>query len=90
VSFWELTMPELMAAFEAASVVRRRAYEVATLAAWQTARLMRTDPKRRLPTLKKLFGEFGEAVDQSPDQLRGQLTALSQYYGIPMRAVAHG
>lgn len=84
-----MTVPEFFAFTEAAMVRQRKAFEVATLAAWQTARLMRTNPKKRLPTLKALFGEFAENATkrQSVQQMRGVLQSLSQQYGIPMRPV---
>ena len=87
-------MPELVAMFDAQAVKRRRVYEAATVAAWQTARLMRTDPKKRLPSLTKLFAELAPTshAKQSVKQMAAVLKTLSQQYGIPLRkqAVSHG
>lgn len=88
-----MTLPELFAAFESAREVRRRVFEVATVTAWQTARLMRTDPKKRLPKLKALFKEFDDRpkAPQTLAQMAGVLKGLSMKYGIPLRRVAaHG
>lgn len=89
-------MPEFLAAMDGFNQRRRQAFEIATLTAWQTANLMRSDPKRRLPTLKKLFAQFAEKDDkpQTLTQMKKVLTMLSHKYGIPLRKVskadAHG
>jgi hypothetical protein len=86
-----MTLPELVAAFDAAATRRKRQFELATVSAWQTARLMRTDPKKRLPKLSTLFGEFGDKAPQTRSQMAGVLRGLSQMTGIPLRQVAaHG
>lgn len=86
-----MTLPELFALFDAHAMKQRRRYEVATLTAWQTANLMRTDPKKRLPKLSKLFAQFGEKAPQTRRELVGALTHLSQLTGIPLQRVsAHG
>ena len=88
-----MTLPEFAAAMDADVIRRRRSFQVATVSAWQTARLMRTDPKKRLPKLSKLFEEFSnreESENQSPRQMRAVLQTL-RAQGFPIRkVVAHG
>ncbi len=87
-----MTLPELFAVFDANAMKRKRQFEAATLTAWQTARLMRTDPKKHLPKLSKLFDEFGDkSKAQTLAQMAGILRGLSYKTGIPLRQVAaHG
>lgn len=80
--------------FDAHAMKMRRRYEVATLTAWQTANLMRADPKKRLPKLAKLMEPF-ESQDakgaQTPMQMLSVLKQLSEKTGFPMStAAAHG
>lgn len=93
-TFWNLTLPELFALFDAHAMKMRRRYEVATLTAWQSANLMRADPKKRLPKLAKLLQQF-ETQDsngrQTPKQMLSVLHQLAEKTGFPMStAAAHG
>lgn len=84
------TPRELHAVIKGAEQRFRDDAKIAIFAAWQTAALMRTSPKKRLPNLQGLLRKLDENPDMSPEQLRAALLNWHKEIGGAVRVVPKG
>lgn len=86
-TFWELSPRELFREMEAAKLRRADDMDRDLILAWQIERVrILAANKHALPPIRQLLDEMHQTSDrQTPEQLKTQLTILSQQLGIPLR-----